>query len=173
MIELILMRHAKTKPATQTQTDHDRRLTPRGWDDAPRVARRLYSIGARPDIILLSDAKRCLETFEAMKDIFTETQILVQPALYLADPNVVWSNAQNAAHQHAHSSVMVIGHNPGMHELAYNLVGRDASTAANNVRNNYPTAAAACFRRANENTEWQLHTFLTAKELRPADCPPD
>ncbi len=170
MIELILFRHAKTRPAGPSEDDHERALTPRGWDDAPRVARALWMINSSPDLILLSDARRCRETREAMQEVFDEVETEILPSLYLADAERVMRTANEAALTTRARSIMVIAHNPGLQDLATELAPGSAEDEVR-MRFSFPTAAAACFRRSDEHDRWSLKNFFTPKSLRPGDSP--
>lgn len=106
----------------------------------------LHDLGLAPDIILVSSARRTLQTLEALEP-WDDTPI-VEPmdALYLADPaqilGVLHSVAETAR------SVMVIGHNPGMHEFAKLLVGPAMTLANSDARRlteGFPTGALAEF----------------------------
>ncbi len=165
MIEFILFRHAKTQPAKHGQSDHDRRLTPRGINDAKLVATKLYSLGARPDLILHSDAQRCCETLGAVQSIFNTPPASSIPELYLAESHVVMAQANLMAAATDCKSILLIGHNPGLQLLAMELANGDAENDIR-IRMAFPTSAAAFYRRENDQQDWALNTFITPKELK-------
>ncbi len=171
MIEFILFRHAKTHPAKHGELDHDRRLTERGRDDAALVARTLYSLGARPDLIVHSDAMRCVETLEAISSIFGNPISSSKPELYLADPQTILQSANTAASFDNCKSVLLIGHNPGIQLCAGNLA-TGTSENEQRIRTGFPTAAAAFYRRKNEDEAFALKTFMTPKEIKNAGKKP-
>ncbi len=165
MLEFILFRHAKTHPAKDGQFDHDRRLTERGHEDAKLVAKKLYTLGARPDLILHSDAQRCFETVECVQSIFNNPPTSAAPELYLAEPHVIMNQVKLHATASDCQSVILIGHNPGLHLLAMDLASGESENEAH-VRMGFPTSAAAFFRKETPAAEWSLNSFITPKELK-------
>jgi phosphohistidine phosphatase SixA len=59
--------------------------------------------------------------------------------------------------------VMLVGHNPGMHDLASRLAHRN-NALETKLRNKFPTSAAAVFARKNEDASWKLQAFVTPKD---------
>ena len=62
MKTLVLVRHAKSSWSNSQQSDFERPLNDRGFNDAPLMARVVDSLGVKPDFILTSAAKRALTT---------------------------------------------------------------------------------------------------------------
>lgn len=120
MIQLILARHAKSDWADEGLDDHDRPLNDRGRRDAPVMARRLLRQGVRPTVLLSSSALRAQQTAEAFGRVF-ETEVVVQPELYLAAPPMILAAARAAGAD----EVMVVAHDPGMSALVSRLAERD------------------------------------------------
>lgn len=139
------MRHAKSSWDDPKLPDHTRPLNPRGRAAALSMRKVLRDLGLAPDVILVSSARRTLQTLEALEP-WDETP-LIEPmdALYLAAPEALFA-ALNAVAETARS-VMLIGHNPGMHELALALVGAidPANPAMLRLSEGYPTGALAEF----------------------------
>ncbi|MGR3514516.1 MAG: SixA phosphatase family protein [Paracoccaceae bacterium] len=138
-LTLILTRHAKSAWGEPSQDDFDRPLNGRGRKAAPAIGRWLADKGYLPDIVLVSGARRTVETWERMAPVLPETaQMQSAPALYLAEPKVVLGvlRAQSAP------TVMLIGHNPGLTLLAMAL----AETADPHPKfRQYPTGATTVF----------------------------
>lgn len=138
-LTLILMRHAKSAWDDPTQDDFDRPLNGRGRKSAPAIASWLAEKGYLPDIVLVSGARRTVETWERMASRMPETaEMQSAPALYLAEPLVVLDvlRSQTAP------TVMMIGHNPGFAMLASSL----CRTAPSHPKfGQYPTAATSVF----------------------------
>ena len=124
MNRLLIWRHAKAEVAKAGQSDRDRSLSPRGIDDAHRVATLLVEEGLVPELIICSNATRTLETVEELQSVVRGgiPQInLVE--LYLADvPDYLDALAAYAADV---ESVMIVGHNPTV-ESFLSDVTRDA-----------------------------------------------
>jgi phosphohistidine phosphatase len=145
MRQLLLMRHAKSSWDDTSMPDKDRPLNARGREAAARMQRAIQELGLGPDLILVSTARRTLETMEALEP--WDATPLVEPmdALYLADAAQIL-NALHAVPETVRSA-MVIGHNPGMHDLALALVhgSARATSAAHRLEKGFPTAALAEF----------------------------
>ena len=120
MKELYLFRHAKTHPAGHPRDDHARSLTPEGHAAASWIGEQLANDRRQPQIILASDAQRTLQTAElAMSRLGLDGQVMPAPELYEADVEDIL--ALLAGRQEG--SIMIVGHNPGIEEIAGNLTG--------------------------------------------------
>ena len=126
MRQLLLLRHAKSAWDDPGLGDHARPLNPRGRAVAASLRGVMEAIGLRPDLVLVSSARRTLQTLEALQP-WPETPggaaPVVQPldALYLASADQLLDTVR--AIPPATRSVLVIGHNPGFHEFAVSLGG--------------------------------------------------
>lgn len=139
---LILMRHGKAVRDDEAPSDRERGLTARGRRDARAAGERLVAAGLIPARILVSGAQRTRETHEALAECLPAPSELID-GLYMATAKTIW----NAAMAGGEGAVMVIGHNPGIHELAASLAkqSHERSPAANAIRLAMPTAAYAAF----------------------------
>ena len=138
MDRLILLRHGKAEADAPSGQDFDRGLTGRGRSDVTLVARKLAESGQAPDLALVSPAARTKETWEAAASLFPGAQVEWAPVLYHIDPAGILELARA---QHAHT-VMVVGHNPGLGELAASLARKAGSIGFPG----FPTGAAAIIR---------------------------
>lgn len=123
MKTLLLMRHAK---ATQDRpvADHDRPLTHRGHDDAEFIGRWLVRQRLQPDRIICSTALRAYETaMEVATACKYRQPIETLPSLYLAPPAAYLAVLR--ALPDNPSTVLLVGHNPGITELVCQLSGED------------------------------------------------
>lgn len=169
MSTLILMRHAKAlrRPGL---SDHARPLTERGRRDAALVARALQEAGLAPDLIIASDSARTRETLEIMAPVFRpRAQERLEPRLYLAASQDMLAVIRSAP---PCARLMIIGHNPGMAELAVSLTGRGTPELVTRIVESFPTSAAAviafdCPWIDVEEPGGTLARFITAKALRP------
>ncbi|CAH2599209.1 Phosphohistidine phosphatase SixA [Rhodovastum atsumiense] len=147
MRQLLLMRHAKSSWDDPKLSDHARPLNARGRLAAATMRRAMRDLGLSPDVVLVSSARRTLQTLEALEP-WDETP-LVEPmdALYLATTGQLLQVLRGVAE--TARSVLLIGHNPGLHELAMTLVGAHAITLGGNavqrLAEGYPTGALAEF----------------------------
>jgi phosphohistidine phosphatase len=119
--ELILLRHAHADAAPLEGNDSDRSLSARGRAEASLAAARLLARGLVPDLALFSPAARTRETAELLRTALgLPLQAFRELApLYLATPAVL--RAQIATIDAATHRLMIIGHNPGLSELAEEL----------------------------------------------------
>lgn len=119
MKTLLLVRHAKTAPAGPDQTDHARALEDRGVTDAGKLAHYLRKKGLVPDQMLVSSANRTQTTAQILLTAFTgqNIDVVVSDELYLADVSFLEQVVANASDEL--DTLMIVGHNPGLSELAY------------------------------------------------------
>ena len=124
MHQLLLLRHAKSSWDDANLPDRERPLNARGRRAAGLIRQAMRDLGLEPDVVLVSASRRTLETLELL-DPWTETP-LVEPmdSLYLASPPLLYAALHGVAE--TARSVMLIGHNPGLHELALSLLGGKA-----------------------------------------------
>src|SRR5262245_56403921 len=121
MLQLILLRHAKATPADATDDDHARALAAEGREAAPRMAAALAAAGAAPDAALVSDARRTRETWDLAAPSFPNAKVSFLKSLYLCPAETLMIEAEKAGA----NSVIIVGHNPGLHELATRLAYRN------------------------------------------------
>lgn len=123
MKRLILVRHAKSSWKFPEMDDFDRPLNKKGARDAPRMGKHLAKLGALPDMIVTSPARRARETAAALAqamiipivDIWEDERIYAASVSVLVEVIRGWDETW--------SSVMIVGHNPGIAELAVALTG--------------------------------------------------
>jgi phosphohistidine phosphatase len=158
MDRLILLRHGKAEADAPTGQDFDRALTGRGRRDAVLVARELAGAGQAPDLALVSPAARAKETWEQASPFFPHARVEWTPALYHIDPQGIL----DLAFDQAPSVVMVVGHNPGLGDLAAFL----AREAGHGGMIGFPTGAAAVVDFAPEGRRLaRAFSLVTPKTL--------
>jgi phosphohistidine phosphatase len=145
MDQLILMRHAKAVPAEGAPDDHARALAARGHADAAAAGVALARTGLAPTLALVSTARRTRETFDGVRPHLGDCAVRFVDALYDAEAETIFNIAVRDGAGTA--CVLVIGHNPGLHDLAAWLVrdAADGSRLARNVLAGFPTSAFAAF----------------------------
>ncbi len=162
MRKLILMRHAKSDWSDESLSDHDRPLNPRGRRSAPLVANYLENQGYAPDVILASSAVRVQQTLELMQATWQrKVEVLTETSLYLASPDEI-SGHVDVLHD-SWSTVLVLGHNPGMSALCGALagVGMELPTAALGV---FQTEAET-WKHSVRKAEWSLEDSCRPRDL--------
>jgi phosphohistidine phosphatase len=113
---LLLLRHAKSSWKDESLADQDRPLAKRGLRDAPRVGKLLNDANLLPDLILSSTARRARQTVELVTDAAGYTgEVSWLDDLYAAAPEEILELL--SALPAYYTTVMVVGHNPGLEEL--------------------------------------------------------
>lgn len=161
MRQIVLLRHAKAVPGGDDTDDFDRGLADSGRHDALLVARALAEAGAAPGIVLVSDARRTRETWEVAQPSFPGAEVRFLRALYLGAAETLMAEAERAAA----ANVMLVAHNPGIHELASRMAHRPTEMDMR-LRAKFPTAASAIFSRKSNDAAWKLTAYTTPKDLR-------
>jgi phosphohistidine phosphatase len=174
-MRLMLLRHAKAEKAEGGMRDQDRPLNPRGIRDAATMGAYLLHHGLVPDIALSSPAKRTRQTWEATA---RELSSRAPPArfeahLYNADAEAILAILRKI--EAGVRTVMVIGHNPGLHDFACRLIASGEVEAREALREGLPTAGLAVIGLAG--AEWRhlhfqggrLEHFVTPRSLATAD----
>ncbi|MDO9058223.1 MAG: histidine phosphatase family protein [Bradyrhizobium sp.] len=148
MRRLMLLRHAKTEHDAPSGRDQDRRLDDRGRTDAAEIGGWIGRHPPFPDSVLVSPAVRANQTWEiareAMKDLAPPPHVEFPPELYGADPTQLLE-AIHAAAAADPRALMLVGHNPGMHELALMLTGSGDAAGRKQLGDNLPTSGLAMF----------------------------
>ena len=169
MHTLYLLRHAKSSWADPTLPDHERPLGPRGRRDAKRIAKHLARHGIEPQLVLCSPAKRTRSTLELLRPALGATStVRLDAALYAASADKLFERIRNVPE--GVDSLMLIGHNPGLQQLALDL----ASTGAEleQLEAKFPTAALATLTLANatwsrlRQRDALLAAYVIPKQLR-------
>lgn len=128
MKTLYVLRHGQAAPETQTISDHERPLTPRGRAEAEQTAEHLAARGNLPSLVICSSATRALQTAEQCLATWSDrAQLQVVDDLYLAGPSSYLRALALGAT--AHDRVMVVGHNPGLESLVQVLTERSEHLA--------------------------------------------
>jgi len=175
MRRLMLLRHAKAESESPSGRDQDRRLDHRGHRDAAEIGGWIGAHPPFPDLVLVSHAVRALQTWEiaweAMKVLVPEPQVELMPELYGADVSELLETIRDASVADP-KRLMLVGHNPGMHELALALVGSGDHAGRKALADNLPTSGLAVY--DFDIDDWadvafrrgRLVTFVSPKLLR-------
>ncbi len=134
---LYLLRHAKSSWKDQRLADHERPLAGRGRRAAKAIRRHVKEQGIDPELVLCSTAKRARQTLEGIEPALGRGAVRVEAELYGAGSAALLARLQHVPARVR--SVMVIGHNPALQDLAL-LLARDGSTE---LEVKFPTAALA------------------------------
>jgi phosphohistidine phosphatase len=168
MHRLHLLRHAKSSWDEGVE-DRERKLDKRGRDEAALVGADLCRTIGPLDLVLCSPARRTRETAALVLAGFDPAPpIVFDDLLYLAGAGALFDRLSRLGE--AEGSVMVIGHNPGLHELAVALADPKSTDYAALANGKFPTAVRASLTiagawstlAAGGNT---LTGYITAKSL--------
>ncbi|RTL50815.1 MAG: histidine phosphatase family protein [Bradyrhizobiaceae bacterium] len=172
MRRLILLRHAKTERDSASGKDRDRCLDERGESDAVQIGAWLAANGYLPDVALVSTATRARQTWDRISPYMPHCRVKFLDDLYLPEASQLFKIVQAAKGDP--ETLLVVGHNPGMHELAWNLTGKSNAADRHALGENLPTAAAVVIDFAVP--AWSeiaartgtLKLFISPKRLREA-----
>jgi phosphohistidine phosphatase len=148
MRRLYVLRHAKSSWKQPGLADHDRPLAGRGRHAGEALARHLREQRIEPQLVLCSTALRARETLEHIVPALGTRAVHFESELYGASAGVLLERLRSVPD--TVESVLLIGHNPGVQELALNLAGE--APQSGRLAAKYPTAALATF--AYAGTSW-------------------
>lgn len=139
---LYILRHAKAETGASSQDDHDRSLTARGGAAADAMGHFLQKQGVRVDKVLCSTAARARQTLAAVQEVTgKEWPVEHSDRLYLASVNEM---TQLLSHlDESVSRVMIVGHNPGLHQFSLKLAKSGEHELMDNLAIKFPTCAFA------------------------------
>ncbi|HXZ16281.1 MAG TPA: histidine phosphatase family protein [Roseiarcus sp.] len=141
MRRLLLLRHAKAAHPAGSG-DRERALVERGRRDAQRVGAFLAAADLVPDLTIHSGAERARQTAAIVVDAWPRAnEARADPGLYEAA--AAGLHAIVRALPDAAPSVMLVGHNPSLADLANTLVGRGDKGEMLRMAGKFPTAGLA------------------------------
>ena len=146
MRRLLLLRHAKTERDSPSGSDRDRPLAARGRNDAAELGAWLF--GERsllPELALISTAVRARETWDIVRQKLSDqmAQGFAEhlPELYGAEPAQLLTIIRSVGPDP--ERLMIVGHNPGLHDLALRLIGGGDAAGRAALTHNLPTSGLA------------------------------
>lgn len=173
MLELILMRHAKSDLPGKALGDFDRKLSKRGKTDAPRMGRELARRGLIPEKVLCSPARRTRETLKLiLEEMGAGPSVVYDEILYTFGDGVAY--LERLRKEKHGGPLLLMGHNPSVQNLALRLCTRGDPALLAAIGRKFPTAAAAIIMLPED--DWselspepefsgELKLFLTPKTL--------
>src|SRR3569833_564773 len=148
MRRLMLLRHAKTESGAPSGRDEDRRLDERGVKDAAEIGDFIAHHPPFPDLVLVSPAVRARQTWElaweAMQALAPPPTVEFVPELYCAEVVHLLHSVRIAAGLDP-KQLLLVGHNPGLHEFALALTGDGDAAARHELVRHLPTSGLAIF----------------------------
>jgi phosphohistidine phosphatase len=172
MKTLTLLRHAKSGWDDPVTRDFDRPLNPRGRRAARTVGAEMKARGLAFDLVLASPAKRVIETLEEVAEGFGAISADYDERLYLAPVATLLDIVRHAPE--GIDRLLLVGHNPGMEELALRLARRDRDPLRGEVAIKYPTGTLAEISLPAEHwTGIREGTGRIVRFIRPRDLDPE
>ena len=143
MKTLYLLRHAKSAWDDPGLADVARPLAPRGRKAATRVGRALRESGRLPELVLCSPARRAADTLARVLAELGPDPVPVETceALYFGGPAALLLRVQTLPA--TLYRVMLVAHDPDLHELAVLLAGSGPTAARVSLSEKFPTGALA------------------------------
>ncbi|WP_274630242.1 SixA phosphatase family protein [Arvimicrobium flavum] len=137
-MRLMLLRHAKSKRPAGVE-DHDRPLSRRGRQASEQMGKYMAETGLVPDQAVVSTARRTQETWQLARPAFEhEIACHWEGRLYDASPATILEIIRQTGEDI--KSQALVGHNPGLQDLALSLIGKGDPDALARLRRKLPTA---------------------------------
>jgi phosphohistidine phosphatase len=175
---LYLLRHAKSSWDDPNLTDFDRPLSPRGHSAAEAMSKHFRETGIDPQRILCSPSRRTRQTLEHLTPALAtrgnrrenRNGVVFEPAIYEAAPRDLLALIRSTPRQA--SSLLLIGHNPGLASLAHSLLAPDQhDPSLEHLLRKYPTGALATIQLPEGDWEdlrpgsGHLRSFVRPRDL--------
>jgi phosphohistidine phosphatase len=174
MLRLMLLRHAKAERAQGGERDHERRLAERGRRDAPILGAYMKKHGYQPDAVLVSTSKRTRETWSLVAEALGgKPKVEFEERVYEATPEDLLQVVRETGGRTR--TLLVVGHNPSLHELALNLIATGHIEARQQLQEGFPTSALAVIEFAVDRWDrvhpqsGRLEHYVTPRSLAEAD----
>ena len=174
MRNLLLLRHAKSSWDDSALDDFERPLSQRGRETAPLMANYMASHNLQPDYVLCSSAVRTQQTLSLVLPAFgpRPPAVVYDDALYLASATALLTRLRRV--QPKWRRVLIVGHNPGLHDLALHMISRRDDDLHAALASKFATAALAV--QAFDVAAWhdvaphsgELTHFMTPSRLQKA-----
>ena len=147
MRQLLLLRHAKASWDDPGMADHGRPLNPRGRHAAQAMRDEMRRRDIQVDLVLVSSARRTLQTLQSLAPVVAPMAVEPMDALYLASAPAMLHVLRQVTP--TMRTILLIGHNPGLHDLALLLadggLAASAAPGAQVLAEGYPTMGLAQF----------------------------
>jgi phosphohistidine phosphatase len=164
-----LLRHAKSSSSDGSQADPARALSARGRHAADRIGELLAARDELPDLVLCSSSRRTQETLDRVqRQLGAELPVEIESGLYLASCETLLGRIRELPDDV--ERVMLVGHNPGIGELAERLAREGPRELRESLGEKFPTGALAIVRLSGPR--WsdarlggRLEAFVCPREL--------
>jgi phosphohistidine phosphatase len=173
-MRLMLLRHAKSEKAEPGMNDHPRRLNARGKNDASVIGAYMTRHALAADLVLVSTAERTRQTWERVAAALSKPpRVVYEERLYNAGAEAIIALVKKTAP--AVRTLLVIGHNPGLHDAARRLIASGDVETRERLNEGLPTSGLAVIDFAGK--DWRkvhphggrLERFVSPRSLAEAD----
>lgn len=165
---LILLRHAKSSWKDASLPDTERPLAPRGRRAVVLIAGQLRASETAVDLVLCSPARRARQTWDGVRaGLHAEPEVRFVGELYEATADELLAVVNRVDGRYR--SMLLIGHNPGIEELASGLVSDGDPEALSRLGQGFTTGALAML---SCDRDWADLTWRAARLdsfVRPRD----
>jgi phosphohistidine phosphatase len=143
MKRLAILRHAKSSWENPAIGDFDRPLNERGWKESRRLGRELKTRGIDFDLCVASTAQRVRETLDGLSKGYgsPDFEIRFEQRIYEASLATLMDIVRGFPD--SAQRPLLVGHNPGLHQLALELADEDSKGLREHPSFKFPTAALA------------------------------
>lgn len=173
MRRLMLLRHAKSD-RPEGVDDHERPLAKRGRQTSPLMGSYMAKERLRPNLAIVSTARRARETWRLVRSPFKhDISERKEPRIYDASAKVILDVINATAPDF--KALLLVRHNPGLRDLALQLIGMGSSSDLSRLHRKFPTAGLVVIdfdvKRWRDVTEGlgQLERFETPKSIGGLD----
>jgi phosphohistidine phosphatase len=140
MRRLVLVRHAKSSWDDPTLADHDRPLAPRGVNALARMRAHVATLELPSLLVLCSTAARAVATFDGIRAALPDDAVIEHDrSIYATDGRALLDRVR--AVDDVYESVLVVGHNPTLQDLALTLAGSGDAADREQLETKLPTGA--------------------------------
>jgi phosphohistidine phosphatase len=169
MKTLHLLPHAKSSRKDPGLDDHDRPLSKRGRETARAIATYLRRAKIAPDLVICSTAVRAGQTLDPIAKAIKRPKVILEREIYEVAQEKIWKHLWKLPE--SADSVLLIGHNPGLHDLALALADPDSRELVPPRGGKFPTGAMASFRfdgawKAVQPHSAVLYSYTTPKATK-------
>lgn len=144
MGRILLLRHAKAAWPNPGMKDFDRPLDPQGFATLDQLAKAMTAAALWPEIVVCSAARRTRDTLQYLLPAFTAVpEIQIDDSLYGGNARHYLDAIRKASQNTTAQTIMLVGHNPSIEDLAHALCHDGNDTAIRNLKAGFPPAALA------------------------------
>jgi phosphohistidine phosphatase len=165
MKTLHLLRHAKSSWKDSDLDDHERPLSKRGRQTAKTIAAYFRRAKIAPDLVICSTAVRARQTLDPIAKAIRPPKVVFEREIYEVAQQKIWKSLWSLPR--SAECVLLIGHNPGLHDLALDLADPGSAKLMPPRGGKFPTGAMASFRFDGAWKTMQPHGAVLLSFTRP------